>query len=214
MARSASVSWFDGSVEHVRVFTISENTISERCWDGEGWNTGSYSAEGDAVAAAVFTKPDGQACLMVFHTEGSRTREWYWDGEGWQEGQFEAEGSVESATAWVDANGEHHTRVYVRDPDGNLAEICWDPSDGWHTGPIFLVDLWAAAAGSPGGQDGRVERVVDGPPRSRCKNLYPSRGWSETNALDLAGRLASRCQRNPWDSRTARCLYPMSSTRG
>ena len=137
MARSATISWFDGSVEHIRVYTAREGHITEECWDGEGWSSGGYSTEGDSVAAAIVLRPDNQPTIMVFHSREGTAREWYWECGSWLEGGFEAEGTVESATAWVDASGDHHTRVYVRDGEQNLSEVCWDPEPGWHPGRSF-----------------------------------------------------------------------------
>jgi len=136
MAASATISWFDGSVEHIRIYACNGGVISEQCWDGNGWSEGAYHTEGDSVAAAIFFK-DNQPSILVFHSKDGQSREWYWEGQGWLQGSFEAEGTVESATAWVDAGGEHHTRVYVRDNAGNLCEVCYDPAEGWRSGSTF-----------------------------------------------------------------------------
>jgi hypothetical protein len=82
---TAAVSWFDGQV-HIRVYSSDGNNITERCWDGDGWYTGSFAAQGGQVSATCWV--NNGIYIRVYCNFEDRTTEWCWDGNGWYQGGY------------------------------------------------------------------------------------------------------------------------------
>lgn len=87
---TAAVSWFDSSNQlHVRVYSCDGYSVIERCNDGQGWVTGSFSQAGSAVSAICWTTSQG-ASIRVYCTNEDTTVEWCTDpgSSGWSQGDY------------------------------------------------------------------------------------------------------------------------------
>jgi hypothetical protein len=87
---TASVSWVDNSgTIHIRVYSTDAYTVTERCWDGNGWFDGAFKAEGEAVSATAWQHAGG-INLRVYCTNEGKTAEWCNDagGSGWYQGAY------------------------------------------------------------------------------------------------------------------------------
>jgi hypothetical protein len=85
---SAAVSWQDSGGLHIRVYSTDGYNVSERCWDDNGWTTGSFSAKGSAVSATCW--PNGSsASIRVYCTFEDKTLEMCSDpGGNWYQGAY------------------------------------------------------------------------------------------------------------------------------
>ena len=86
---TAALSWFDSSGNlHIRVYSTDNYTVTERCNDGQGWYTGSFSEPGSAVSATSWNASDGTH-IRVYCTFEDGTTEWCNDpGSGWTQGSY------------------------------------------------------------------------------------------------------------------------------
>ena len=86
---TASISWFDTSGQlHIRVYSCDGYNVTERCNDGNGWNTGSFSAPGSNVSAITWNASDGTH-IRVYCTFQDVTTEWCTDpGTVWAKGSY------------------------------------------------------------------------------------------------------------------------------
>lgn len=86
---TASVCWFDTAGQlHIRVYSCDGYTVTERCNDGNGWQTGQFSQPGSAVSAIVWTASDGPH-IRVYCTSDNVTTEWACDpSTGWTKGSY------------------------------------------------------------------------------------------------------------------------------
>lgn len=89
IAQTASVSFVDaGGNNHVHVYSSDGNNVTERVWDGNGWNTGSFSQPGDQLSATAWYV-GGQYFIRVYCTVEGSTVEWCSDAGGtWYQGQY------------------------------------------------------------------------------------------------------------------------------
>jgi hypothetical protein len=86
---TAAVSWLDsGGTIHIRVYSTDGYNVIERCWDGSGWATGSFSQAGEAVSATCWQTQQGVS-IRVYCTFEDQTIEWCTDpGAGWYQGAY------------------------------------------------------------------------------------------------------------------------------
>jgi Fungal fucose-specific lectin len=87
---TASVSWLDsGGQIHLRVYSTDSYNVTERCWDGNGWTNGGFTAAGSAVSATAWQTQAG-AFIRVYCTFEDKTVEYCWDGggSGWYVGAY------------------------------------------------------------------------------------------------------------------------------
>ena len=85
---SAAVSWQDSGGVHIRVYSTDGYNVTERCWDGNSWTTGSFAAQGSAVSATCW--PNGSsASIRVYCTFDDKTTELCLDpGGSWYVGGY------------------------------------------------------------------------------------------------------------------------------
>lgn len=116
----------------LRVYRSANGTVTERCFDGGGWYTGAFSAQGVTVGATSWLE-GGQIHIRVYVANGTMgpVREYCWDSDRWYVGGFQGHGTGADPVSWFD--GQVHIRVYVRDMDNKVTEQCWD-GGGWYTG--------------------------------------------------------------------------------
>jgi hypothetical protein len=84
---TAAVSWLDGrGTIFIRTYSTDGYTVTERCWDGNGWYTGGFSQQGEAVSATQW----GTGNIRVYCTFEDKTVEYCWDqgGSGWYVGAY------------------------------------------------------------------------------------------------------------------------------
>jgi hypothetical protein len=130
----STVSWFDNSGVHLRVYTVNGTNITEQGWDGSGpWYTGLYNATGSTVGATAWLDKGGTTHIRVYSALNGEISERCWDGSRWYEGAMKASGVGATASSWVDGSGNAHIRVYVRASNNAVTEQCWDGS-GWYVG--------------------------------------------------------------------------------
>jgi hypothetical protein len=88
---TAAVSWLDnqGTI-HIRVYSTDGYNVSERCWDGSGWSTGSFAQQGSAVSATCW-QGSGGLSIRVYCSFEDSTIEWCDDGGGWYKGAYTTE---------------------------------------------------------------------------------------------------------------------------
>jgi hypothetical protein len=86
---TAATAWVDSQgVNHTRVYSTDGYNVSERCWDGDGWTTGGFSAPGSAVSATSYFA-NGAWSIRVYCTFEDKTVEWCTDGGGsWYQGAY------------------------------------------------------------------------------------------------------------------------------
>ena len=86
---TASINWFDAKGQlHIRVYSTDGYQVTERCADGGGWTTGSFSQPGEAVSATCWNAGDGTH-IRVYCTYQNSTTEWCNDpGTGWTKGSY------------------------------------------------------------------------------------------------------------------------------
>ncbi|MDE8650737.1 hypothetical protein [Novosphingobium album (ex Liu et al. 2023)] len=86
---TAAVSWFDSSnALHIRVYSTDGYEVTERCNDGQGWQTGQFNKPGGAVSAICWTASDGEH-IRVYCTYEDKTTEWCCDpATGWTQGTY------------------------------------------------------------------------------------------------------------------------------
>ena len=86
---TTAVNWTDSSNQlHIRVYSTDGYTITERCWDGQGWTDGGFAAPGGAVSATAWTASDG-AHIRVYATNNDATTEWCFDpATNWTQGSY------------------------------------------------------------------------------------------------------------------------------
>jgi hypothetical protein len=85
---TAAISWQDGGGLHIRVYSTDGYNVSERCWDGNGWTTGGFSAKGSAVSATCWLN-GSSASIRVYCTFEDGTIELCLDpGGGWYQGAY------------------------------------------------------------------------------------------------------------------------------
>jgi hypothetical protein len=83
---TAAVSWTPGA--HLRVYISDGKTVYERGFDGSGWYTGGFKANGSDVSATSWVD-GGTLHIRVYVTDGSKVVEHCWDGQGpWYIGGF------------------------------------------------------------------------------------------------------------------------------
>lgn len=94
---TASISWFDNNGQlHIRVYSSDGDTVTERCADGNGWTTGSFSAPGSAVSATCWWQENVGVHMRVYcsaidsSTEEYTTTEWCNDpgNSDWTKGSY------------------------------------------------------------------------------------------------------------------------------
>jgi hypothetical protein len=86
---TAATSWADGNgTSHIRVYSTDGYGVTERCWDGDGWTTGSFSQQGSAMSATSWLV-NGGLHIRVYCTFEDATVEWCIDqGGGWYQGSY------------------------------------------------------------------------------------------------------------------------------
>ena len=86
---TAAVSWIDsGGQVHIRVYSTDGYSVTERCFDGQGWATGQFKQPGSAVSATCWTGGDGLH-IRVYCTFEDKTVEWCADpGSDWTQGAY------------------------------------------------------------------------------------------------------------------------------
>ena len=86
---TASVNWVDsGGQVHIRVYSTDGYNVSERCWDGNGWTTSGFKAQGGAVSATCW-QVNGALSIRVYCTFEDQTTEMCIDqGGGWYVGAY------------------------------------------------------------------------------------------------------------------------------
>ncbi len=86
---TASISWVDGSGEHIRVYSCDGYIVQERCNDGGvTWYTGAFNQPGRNVSATVRVA-DGNSIIRIFCTISDQTTEWCSDAGGaWYQGDY------------------------------------------------------------------------------------------------------------------------------
>ena len=86
---TAAVNWLDSNGQvHLRVYSTDGYTVTERCWDGNGWSDGSFKASGEAVSATSW-QGGGGLSIRVYCTFQDKTTEWCIDqGGGWYVGAY------------------------------------------------------------------------------------------------------------------------------
>ena len=129
--QTSSISWIDsGRGIHIRVYKSINNVVTERCWDGNGWFTGSFSQPG-SQSSAVAWQDGGNLHVRLYISYASNIQEYTCDPQScWAKGAFSFPGSSSSATIWT--TPQLGIRVYVN-TDSGITEKCWDGS-GWYTG--------------------------------------------------------------------------------
>ncbi|NML16583.1 hypothetical protein [Azohydromonas caseinilytica] len=128
---TSAVSWNQNGT-HLRIYTSDGAKVTEKCWDG-GWSAGGFVQEGQAVGATSWQDGSGQIHIRAYVANQGKVTEYCWDRDHWYVGAFPATpGSAVSATAWQD--GALHLRVYVTQPNGRVAELCWDGNGPWYPG--------------------------------------------------------------------------------
>lgn len=86
---TAALSWFDSAGQlHIRIYSSDGYTVTERCADGQGWTTGSFSQAGGSVSATCWQQ-DGTH-IRVYCTFEDTTTEWCSNPgtTGWTQGSF------------------------------------------------------------------------------------------------------------------------------
>lgn len=87
---TASVNWRDGNgTTHLRVYSTDGNVVTERCWDGNGWSNGDFTAKGEAVSATLWYTGGGSN-IRVYCTYQDKTVEYCVDngGSNWYVGAY------------------------------------------------------------------------------------------------------------------------------
>lgn len=86
---TASINWLDsGGQVHIRVYSSDGYTVTERCWDGNGWTDGSFTQPGSVVSATCW-QGSGGLSIRVYCTAQDSTTEWCIDqGGGWYKGAY------------------------------------------------------------------------------------------------------------------------------
>lgn len=86
---TASISWVDGSGEHIRVYSSDGYMVQERCNDGGiAWFNGAFDQPGRDVSATVRVA-NGNAIIRVYCTMAGKTTEWCSDAGGaWYVGAY------------------------------------------------------------------------------------------------------------------------------
>lgn len=126
----SATSWIENG-PHLRVYKNTNNTITERGYDGSGWYNGAFSAQGATVGATSWLQ-GSQIHIRVYVSDSQgQITEHCWDQDQWYVGAFQGSGTGASAVSWYDT--QVHIRVYVRDAGDKVTEHCWDGS-GWYTG--------------------------------------------------------------------------------
>jgi hypothetical protein len=89
---TASVNWLDNAGQvHIRVYSTDGYNVIERCWDGNGWSTGSFAQPGANVSATCW-QGSGGLSIRVYCTSNDKTAEWCIDqGGGWYLGAYTTE---------------------------------------------------------------------------------------------------------------------------
>lgn len=86
---TAAVSWLDGSGNTMtRVYSTDGYNVIERAWNGTGWSTTNFSAQGSAVSATAQNR-GGTPWIRVYCTNDDTTVEWCSDdGANWYQGSY------------------------------------------------------------------------------------------------------------------------------
>lgn len=85
---TAAVGWNDGSTDHIRVYSSDGYNVTERCFDGNGWTTGGFSAAGGQVTATCWKSSDG-INIRVYCNFEDQTIEYCSDNGGaWYQGGY------------------------------------------------------------------------------------------------------------------------------
>ena len=129
---TSSISWVDSDhTIHIRVYRSDGTTVTERCWDGNGWFSGAFSKPGTSSSAITWSE-NGNLHVRVYVANGGNIQEWCWDPNScWTLGAFCSQGTSSSATIWT--TPQLGIRVYVNNGSGSITERCWDGS-GWYVG--------------------------------------------------------------------------------
>ncbi len=83
--QTAAVSW--GTTPSIRVYSTNGVTITERCYDGNGWYTGAFKQAGQNVSATCWLVGGG-VHIRVYATNAEVTTEWDYDGSDWTKGGY------------------------------------------------------------------------------------------------------------------------------
>jgi hypothetical protein len=148
MTSVASVSWFQGSIAYIHVFTSNGTTVTEQVHDGS-WHPGLFSCPGSSVAATSWTAPDGVVHMRVFAGHEGTIREYRWDSatDEWTDGPLSVVGQTASATMFFGTPGRAYLRTYVRTAEDVLHEYYSDASPAWGaSGPFGAKSAGAVAA--------------------------------------------------------------------
>ena len=128
---ASSISWTDShNGIHIRVYNARNGRVTERCWDGNGWYTGSFNQVGIQTSAVVWQNCNGLH-IRVYLSSGSNIQEWCWDSNGWFLGSFSFPGISTTATIWT--RPHLGIRVYIFNENNSMIERCFD-GNGWYTG--------------------------------------------------------------------------------
>ena len=86
---TAAVNWLDEAGQiHIRVYSSDGYTVTERCWDGNGWTTGGFVQKGNGVSATSW-QGSGGLSIRVYCTFEDKTTEWCFDqGGAWYIGAY------------------------------------------------------------------------------------------------------------------------------
>ena len=132
-----ATSWLVGGAIHLRVYSLQQNgTLTERCWDTNGWYTGALTAKNyQAITGAGATSwldSKGQIHIRVYSVGvNGKIMEYCWDTNDWYVGALSNHyyaSEAPNAVSWLDANGTVHLRVYANNQDNVATEYCWDGS--------------------------------------------------------------------------------------
>ena len=86
---TACINWFDSNNQlHIRIYSCDGYTVTERCNDGTGWTTGTFSQPGSQVSAMCWNA--GGTHIRVYCTANDITTEWCADPgtSGWTQGSY------------------------------------------------------------------------------------------------------------------------------
>jgi hypothetical protein len=128
----AALSWVAAGQSHLRVYSVTGSTVTERGSDGGGafWTGASFG--GTSVGATNWVDSTGNIHLRLYVGNAGQIIEYAFDPGGWNSGNLIAYGTGASATSWQDSSGELHLRVYISQQDGTVVEDAWEGH--WYLG--------------------------------------------------------------------------------
>ncbi|KAL8895456.1 MAG: hypothetical protein Q9207_008166 [Kuettlingeria erythrocarpa] len=148
----SSVSWGENRVD---VFTLVNNNVTHKYWDGQQWSPAESALEtlGNGLASPPIAISWGVDRLDVFGLDDHDViKHQYWDGTAWRPHTHELEnlgGACNpefaiAATTW----GEDRLDVFCIGPDGDLLHQYYDGSQ-WQPSTGSLESLGGQLAGDP-----------------------------------------------------------------